>query len=137
MASLMSAYGRLPVTMTRGDGARVWDDTGREYLDGLSGIAVTALGHATPAISQAIADQAQKLMHVSNLYHIPEQEAQRGLHQDSPAARPCPQNRYADHYCYRHSLSWPHHGNHRGHWQREDQGRVWTDAARLSRCPLR
>ena len=75
MASLMSAYGRLPVTMTRGDGARVWDDTGREYLDGLSGIAVTALGHANPAISQAIADQAQKLMHVSNLYHIPEQEA--------------------------------------------------------------
>ena len=75
MASLMAAYGRLPVTMTRGDGARVWDDTGREYLDALSGIAVTALGHANPAISQAIADQAQSLMHVSNLYHIPQQEA--------------------------------------------------------------
>lgn len=75
MASLMAAYGRLPVTMTRGDGARVWDDTGREYLDGLSGIAVTALGHANPAISQAIADQAQSLMHVSNLFHIPQQEA--------------------------------------------------------------
>ena len=75
MASLMAAYGRLPVTMTRGEGARLWDDTGREYLDALSGIAVTALGHANPAISQAIADQAQSLMHVSNLYHIPQQEA--------------------------------------------------------------
>lgn len=75
MASLMAAYGRLPVTMTRGEGARVWDDTGREYLDGLSGIAVTALGHANPAISQAISDQAQSLMHVSNLFHIPQQEA--------------------------------------------------------------
>lgn len=75
MASLMAAYGRLPITMTHGDGARVWDDTGREYLDGLSGIAVTALGHANSAISQAITDQAQSLMHVSNLYHIPQQEA--------------------------------------------------------------
>lgn len=75
MASLMAAYGRLPVTMTKGEGARVWDDTGREYLDALSGIAVTALGHANPAISQAIAAQAQSLMHVSNLFHIPQQEA--------------------------------------------------------------
>lgn len=75
MASLMAAYGRLPVTMTRGEGARVWDDTGREYLDGLSGIAVTALGHADPVISKAIADQASCLMHVSNFYHIPQQEA--------------------------------------------------------------
>jgi len=75
MASLMAAYGRLPVTMSRGDGARVWDDTGREYLDALSGIAVTALGHADPVISEAIADQAQSLMHVSNLFNIPQQEA--------------------------------------------------------------
>ncbi len=75
MASLMAAYGRLPVTMTRGEGARLWDDTGREYLDALSGIAVTALGHANPAISEAIADQANTLMHVSNIYHIPQQEA--------------------------------------------------------------
>ncbi|MFK7858948.1 MAG: aspartate aminotransferase family protein [Granulosicoccus sp.] len=75
MASLMAAYGRLPVTMTTGEGARVWDDTGREYLDALSGIAVTALGHANPAISEAIAEQARSLMHVSNLFHIPQQEA--------------------------------------------------------------
>ena len=75
MASLMAAYGRLPVTMTRGEGARLWDDEGREYLDALSGIAVTSLGHANAAISTAIAEQAQSLMHVSNLYHIPQQEA--------------------------------------------------------------
>ena len=75
MDSLMAAYGRLPVTMTRGEGARVWDDNGREYMDALSGIAVTALGHADPAISEAIADQACSLMHVSNLYHIPQQQA--------------------------------------------------------------
>ncbi|MFK7890856.1 MAG: acetylornithine transaminase [Granulosicoccus sp.] len=75
MASLMAAYGRFPITLTHGKGARLWDDAGREYLDGLSGIAVTALGHADPAISSAISEQAQQLLHVSNLYHIPQQEA--------------------------------------------------------------
>lgn len=75
MASLMAAYGRLPVTMKRGKGARLWDDQGREYLDALGGIAVCALGHADPVISEAIAEQARELMHVSNLYNIPQQEA--------------------------------------------------------------
>jgi len=75
MASLMAAYGRLPVTMERGSGARLWDNTGREYLDALTGIAVCALGHADPAISDAIAKQANELLHVSNLYNIPQQEA--------------------------------------------------------------
>lgn len=75
MASLMAAYGRLPVTMQRGKGARLWDDSGKEYLDALSGIAVVALGHADPVISAAIAEQAAELMHVSNLYRIPQQEA--------------------------------------------------------------
>jgi len=71
----MAAYGRLPVTMIRGKGVRLWDDSDTEYLDALSGIAVCALGHADPAISTAIAEQAQELMHVSNLYRIPQQEA--------------------------------------------------------------
>jgi len=75
MASLMAAYGRLPVTMRRGKGVRLWDDNGGEYLDALSGIAVCALGHANPAISKAIAEQANELLHVSNLYTIPQQEA--------------------------------------------------------------
>ncbi len=75
MASLMAAYGRLPVTMHHGSGVRLWDEAGREYIDALTGIAVCALGHADPAISEAIATQAKELLHVSNLYHIPQQEA--------------------------------------------------------------
>lgn len=74
MASLMAAYGRLPVTMTRGEGVRLWDKEGGEYLDALSGIAVCSLGHSNAAISEAISDQARQLMHVSNLYNIPQQE---------------------------------------------------------------
>lgn len=74
MASLMAAYGRLPVTMVRGEGARLWDDAGGEYLDALAGIAVCSLGHSNVAISEAISDQARQLMHVSNLYNIPQQE---------------------------------------------------------------
>lgn len=71
----MSAYGRLPVTMARGEGASLWDTDGRRYLDALSGIAVCSLGHANPAIADAIADQATRLLHVSNLYSIGEQES--------------------------------------------------------------
>lgn len=74
MASLMSAYSRLPVTMSHGEGPFLWDSDGRQYFDALSGIAVTALGHANPAIANAIASQASELMHVSNLYNIPQQE---------------------------------------------------------------
>ncbi len=70
----MSAYGRLPVTMARGEGAALWDTEGRRYLDVLSGIAVCSLGHANPALADAIAEQARTLMHVSNLYGISEQE---------------------------------------------------------------
>jgi len=74
MTSLMAAYGRLPVTMTSGAGAEVRDSEGRTYLDALGGIAVCALGHADPAVADAIATQARTLLHVSNLYSIPAQE---------------------------------------------------------------
>ena len=74
MSALMSTYGRLPMTVARGEGLRLWDTEGREYLDALTGIAVCALGHAHPAVAEAIADQAGTLMHSSNLYHIPAQE---------------------------------------------------------------
>lgn len=74
MASLMSSYSRLPVTMSHGEGPFLWDSEGRQYLDALSGIAVTALGHANPDIASAIAAQSTELMHVSNLYTIPQQE---------------------------------------------------------------
>jgi acetylornithine aminotransferase len=60
--------------MVRGEGVRLWDSEGGEYLDALSGIAVCSLGHSNPAISEAISDQARQLMHVSNLYSIPQQE---------------------------------------------------------------
>lgn len=71
----MSAYARLPVAFERGEGARLWDTVGNEYLDALAGIAVCGLGHAHPAITQAIREQAEHLLHTSNLYHIPLQEA--------------------------------------------------------------
>jgi len=72
--ALMSTYKRLPVTLARGDGARVWDENGREYLDALAGIAVCGLGHAHPDVTGAIADQAARLVHCSNNYRIPAQE---------------------------------------------------------------
>jgi len=65
---LMPTYGPPKVMFVRGEGSRLWDREGREYVDFLSGIAVTSLGHSHPAVAKAIADQAQKLLHVSNLY---------------------------------------------------------------------
>jgi len=62
-------YNRAPVTFVRGDGCVLYDDVGREYLDFIGGIAVCSLGHAHPAIADAIATQARTLVHVSNLFH--------------------------------------------------------------------
>ncbi len=72
--SLMRTYAPLPIHFSHGEGAYLWDAQGNRYLDALSGIAVCGLGHAHPAVAEAIADQAKKLVHVSNLYHIGEQE---------------------------------------------------------------
>ncbi len=66
----MNTYGRLSLALVRGSGARVWDAEGREYLDFVSGLAVNSLGHCHPAVVKAIAAQAEKLIHVSNMYHI-------------------------------------------------------------------
>jgi len=71
----MNTYARWPVRLVRGAGCRVWDDAGREYLDFVSGIAVNTLGHAHPELAEAICDQARRLLHCSNLFHIPEQQA--------------------------------------------------------------
>jgi acetylornithine/N-succinyldiaminopimelate aminotransferase len=68
-ANVMQTYGRLPVAFVRGEGTRLWDSEGNEYLDFLSGLAVTSLGHAHPEVADAIADQARTLLHVSNLYY--------------------------------------------------------------------
>jgi len=74
MEHLMTAYGRLPVSMQSGSGAKLFDDQGREYLDALSGIAVCSLGHANKALADALSDQVSRLMHISNLYREPLQE---------------------------------------------------------------
>ncbi len=66
---LMNTYARQPVVMVRGQGTRLWDLDGREYLDFLAGIAVCNLGHAHPAVAAAAARQLQELVHVSNLYY--------------------------------------------------------------------
>ena len=68
-ANVMHTYGRLPVAFVRGEGTRLWDSEGKQYLDFLSGLAVTSVGHAHPDVADAIADQARTLLHVSNLYY--------------------------------------------------------------------
>lgn len=65
----MNTFKRVPVTLVRGQGARVWDDTGREYLDFVGGIAVTVLGHCHPETVAAIAEQSRTLMQTSNLFY--------------------------------------------------------------------
>ncbi len=71
---LMNTYNRLPVTFTRGEGVWLYDEQGNAYLDALSGIAVCGLGHHHPAVTQAICDQANRLIHTSNLYGIGKQQ---------------------------------------------------------------
>jgi acetylornithine/N-succinyldiaminopimelate aminotransferase len=68
---ILQLYRRAPVTFVRGQGVRLYDIEGREYLDLLSGIGVASLGHAHPGLARAIADQAQTLIHVSNLFFHP------------------------------------------------------------------
>ena len=74
MSHVMNTYARLPVTFSHGQGSRMFDTEGREYLDALSGIAVSTLGHAHPKLVAAIAGQAGRMLHTSNLYRISEQE---------------------------------------------------------------
>ncbi len=71
---IMATYKRLPVHFQRGEGALLWDTDGKCYLDALSGIAVCGLGHAHPAVKEAICQQAGELIHTSNLYGITQQE---------------------------------------------------------------
>ena len=71
---LMNTYGRLPIALSHGRGCRVWDTEGREYLDGLAGIAVNTLGHGHPKLVPALQDQVAKMIHCSNYYAAPLQE---------------------------------------------------------------
>ncbi|HKL52833.1 MAG TPA: aspartate aminotransferase family protein [Wenzhouxiangellaceae bacterium] len=71
---LMNTYARMPVAFERGDGAWLFDEDGRRYLDAISGIAVCSLGHADPVLAEAICEQARTLIHTANLGHIRLQE---------------------------------------------------------------
>ena len=73
-AHLMNTYGRLPMTVSHGQGVYVWDTAGKRYLDALSGIAVNTLGHNHPKLVPALQDQVGKIMHSCNYYHIPLQQ---------------------------------------------------------------
>ncbi len=74
MSKMMDTYARQPVTFEKGEGVWLWAKNGKKYLDALSGVAVNGLGHAHPKLIKAINEQISRLIHVSNVYHIAEQE---------------------------------------------------------------
>lgn len=78
-SALFPSYARFPLTLVKGEGSRLWDDQGNEYLDFASGLAVTNLGHVPPKVKEALVAQLDQLWHVSNLFHIPNQETLAGL----------------------------------------------------------
>ncbi|MBN2419465.1 MAG: aminotransferase class III-fold pyridoxal phosphate-dependent enzyme, partial [Deltaproteobacteria bacterium] len=85
---MFQTYGRFPVTLVRGDGCRVWDEHGKEYIDFVGGIAVCALGHSSPVVTKALTGQATELVHVSNLYYtVPQTRLAKLLVENSFADR--------------------------------------------------
>jgi len=75
MSHVMNTYARQPVAFVRGQGVWLWDEAGKKYLDGLAGIAVNTLGHNHPRLTRALTEQIGRVIHVSNLFRIPQQEA--------------------------------------------------------------
>ncbi|WP_316244855.1 acetylornithine transaminase [Paenibacillus senegalensis] len=73
-STLFPTYGRYPITIVKGKGSRLWDENGKSYLDLMSGLAVTGLGHSPEGIKQKLVEQLDELWHVSNLFHVPQQE---------------------------------------------------------------
>ena len=85
---MFQTYGRFPLTLVRGDGCRVWDEEGKEYLDFVGGIAVCALGHSSSLVTRVLEEQSKRLVHVSNLYYTrPQTELARFLVDHSFADR--------------------------------------------------
>ena len=85
---MFQTYARFPITLVRGQGCRVWDEEGKEYLDFVGGIAVCALGHSSPLVTRVLEEQSKKLVHVSNLYYTrPQAELARLLVENSFADR--------------------------------------------------
>lgn len=81
---LMQNYGRIPMAPVKGEGVRIWDADGKEYLDFVGGIAVNSLGHCPPVVAEAVSRQVRRLMHCSNLYYIePQVELARILVENS------------------------------------------------------
>ncbi len=72
---VMNTYGRMPIALSHGQGCRAWDINGKSYIDALGGIAVNTLGHNHPKLVPALQDQIAKIIHSSNYYHVPGQEA--------------------------------------------------------------
>jgi acetylornithine/N-succinyldiaminopimelate aminotransferase len=85
---IFQTYGRFPIALERGEGCRVWDEDGKEYIDFVGGIAVCALGHSSPVVTAALDAQSRKLVHVSNLYYTrPQAELAKLLVENSFADR--------------------------------------------------
>jgi acetylornithine/N-succinyldiaminopimelate aminotransferase len=85
---MFQTYSRFPVTLVRGEGCRVWDETGKDYLDFVGGIAVCALGHSSPLVTNILKQQSKTLVHVSNLYYtLPQIKLARLLVENSFADR--------------------------------------------------
>jgi len=85
---MFKTYARFPITLVRGKGCRVWDEDGKEYMDFVGGIAVCALGHSSPLVTNALKEQSEILVHVSNLYYTkPQTELARMLVENSFADR--------------------------------------------------
>ena len=85
---MFKTYKRFPITLVKGDGCRVWDENGKEYIDFVGGIAVCALGHSSPILSKALYEQSRKLVHVSNLFYTqPQTELAQILVENSFADR--------------------------------------------------
>jgi acetylornithine/N-succinyldiaminopimelate aminotransferase len=75
MSHVMNTYARQPVAFVRGQGVWLWDEAGKKYLDALSGIAVNTLGHNHPRLVRALSEQIGRIIHTSNLFRVPQQEA--------------------------------------------------------------
>jgi acetylornithine aminotransferase len=85
---MFQTYSRFPLTLVKGKGCRLWDEEGKEYLDFVGGIAVCALGHSSPLVSEALEEQSRRLVHVSNLYYTrPQAELAQLLVENSFADR--------------------------------------------------
>ncbi len=85
---MFQTYGRFPITLVRGEGCRVWDEEGREYIDFVGGIAVCSLGHSSPLVTRVLKEQSETLVHVSNLYYTrPQVDLARLLVENSFADR--------------------------------------------------